>query len=100
MAIITLDEMKEHLAWTDDLGTDDDAVIQRCVDGAQMLIEAHLGHSIAETYDTTPAPLGVAVAMLAAHFYENREAVVTGTIATPLPWAVDSIVDAYRDRSF
>lgn len=100
MAIITLEEMKAHLNWTDDLGTDDDALITRQIEAAQGLIETHLGHEIEATYDPVPAPLQEAVAQLAAHFYENREAVVTGTIATELPWGVGSILDAYRDRSF
>lgn len=45
------------------------------------------------TVADVPALLKLAVRLLAAHFYENREAVVTGTIATELPLALRSILD-------
>lgn len=37
-----------------------------------------------------------AVKLLVGHWYEHREAVVTGTIATELPMAVDMLVGALR----
>lgn len=40
--------------------------------------------------------LDMAVLMLGAHYYHNREAVVTGTIATELPMGVAAICNTYR----
>jgi uncharacterized phiE125 gp8 family phage protein len=45
---------------------------------------------------TVPAPLKTAIILLAGHWYANREAVVTGTIATELPMAVASLISPYR----
>lgn len=43
-----------------------------------------------------PAPLVQAARMLLTHYYTNRTAVVTGTIATALPLAVESLCAMYR----
>jgi len=43
-----------------------------------------------------PPLLQTAIQLLAAHWYEHREAVVTGTIATEIPLAVDSILRLYQ----
>lgn len=43
-----------------------------------------------------PAPLLQAVQLLVGHFYANRESVVTGTIATAVPMAVDALCAPYR----
>lgn len=40
--------------------------------------------------------LTAAVKLLLGHFYANREAVVTGTIATELPLSVNALIDTYR----
>jgi uncharacterized phiE125 gp8 family phage protein len=39
-----------------------------------------------------PQPIRQAIQLLASHWYENREPVLTGTIATPLPMAVASLL--------
>ena len=44
----------------------------------------------------TPA-LRMAALMLISHWYTNREAVVTGTIATTIPLAYASLTHAYRE---
>lgn len=51
-------------------------------------------------YTSTPAALKHALLLLIGHWYENREAIVTGTIATDLPLAVQYIVDEYSVRRF
>jgi uncharacterized phiE125 gp8 family phage protein len=43
-----------------------------------------------------PSDLIHAVALLVAHWYENREAVITGTIASQLPLGVSAILAPYR----
>lgn len=46
--------------------------------------------------DAPPASITKAIRMLVAHWYENRTAVVTGTIATPLPMAVETLLGLER----
>ena len=43
-----------------------------------------------------PAPLVHAVKMLAAHFYENRRAVIVGTISSEIPYGIKAIINPYR----
>lgn len=43
-----------------------------------------------------PMPLRSAVKLMLGHLYENREAVVLGTIATELPLAVERLAAPYR----
>ncbi len=105
MAIVTLDQLKAQLNLTDDLGTDDDALLSRKIDAAQGHLERLLGFVIAETYGGTgqspiPTPLIEAVCQLAAHWYENREGTVVGFKAASLPFGVDEIVREYREWSF
>jgi uncharacterized phiE125 gp8 family phage protein len=46
--------------------------------------------------DDVPKPLKTAITMLAAQWFNNREATVTGTIATELPLAVSVLISPYR----
>jgi len=43
-----------------------------------------------------PAQIKAAILLLVGHWYANREAVVTGTIATQLPMAVDALLAPLR----
>ena len=45
---------------------------------------------------SVPEPLKQAVLLLAGHAFSNREAVVTGTIATELPLSVAWLLDPFR----
>lgn len=101
MAIVTVEQLKESLNITDDLGTSDDAHIGRLIDAAQGLLERQLGYKISETYpDEIPAPLCQAVSLLACHWYENREATLIGVTGQGLPLGVDAIVAEFREYSF
>ena len=52
---------------------------------------------ITATVGTTPsANIKHAVRMLCAHWYENRRAVITGTVATQMPMAVESLLNPER----
>ena len=51
-------------------------------------------------YTTVPEPIQQAMLLLMGHWYENREAVVTGTIATDLPLAVDYLLEDYTIRRY
>jgi uncharacterized phiE125 gp8 family phage protein len=50
------------------------------------------------TADTVPADIKAAILLMIGHLYGNREAVVTGTIATELPMAVKALLSPYVVR--
>lgn len=45
---------------------------------------------------TVPPAIKQAILLLIGHWYRNRESVVTGTIATSLPLAVEALLSTYR----
>lgn len=103
MAIVTLDIIKEQLAFTDDIGDVDDALLQRKLDAAQNHVERLLGFKIEATYggeeqDPVPPALIEAVTQLASWWYENREA--AGEAAREVPFGVREIVTEYREFTF
>ncbi|WP_296435583.1 MULTISPECIES: head-tail connector protein [unclassified Rhizobium] len=99
--IVTTAELKEQLNISDDLGTDDDALIGRTIAAAQGLIERQLGFAIETTYpDVVPPPLQQAVCLLACHWYENREGTLIGVTGQEIPFGVRDIVAEYREYSF
>lgn len=106
MAIVTLAELKEHLAFTVDLGTLDDALLGRLLAAAENHIDRMLGFKMeaaaddeAEGFeDGVPPALRLAITQLATHWYENREA--AGAVAKEMPFGVTEIVDSYREWTF
>jgi uncharacterized phiE125 gp8 family phage protein len=46
--------------------------------------------------DSVPEGIKAALKFMVAHWYENREPVVLGTIATELPFGVKSLLDIYK----
>lgn len=105
MAIVSLAELKEQLAFTDDIGAVDDALLQRKLDAAQQHVERLLGFKIEATYggqdqDPVPPVLVEAVCQLAAWWYEQREAAVTGTAVNEVPFGVREIVAGFREYTF
>jgi uncharacterized phage protein (predicted DNA packaging) len=102
--IVTVDQIKEQLNITADLGTDDDALIGRKAAAAQDHIERLLGYKIEETYggddqDPIPPALVEAVCQLAGQWYENRELSATGIVST-IPFGLEEIVRNYRNWTF
>lgn len=103
MAIVTLDQVKAQLAFTDDLGATDDPLLNRKIAAAQNHIERLLGFGIEATFggagqDPVPPALVEAVCQLAAWWYENREAATDK--AAELPFGVREIVQEYRGFTF
>lgn len=99
-SILTLTDVKAHLALTADQD-EDDMLIQLKLDGAQGMIERLLGYRLRdrfETFDALPAELREAILQLTAWWYENREAVADR--GAPLPFGVQDIIDAHRDWTF
>lgn len=101
MAVVSIDELKEQIGWSADLGAADDALMERKIDAAQAHIENLLGFKIEEKFTGgAPADLVEAVCQLAAHWIENREATLVGVTAQELPFGVWSIVAENREYSF
>ncbi|WP_430251699.1 head-tail connector protein [Neorhizobium sp. DAR64860/K0K1] len=99
--IVSVEELKQQLNLSDDLGTGDDALIGRTIAAAQGLLERQLGYPIEITYPVeVPAPLHQAVCLLAGHWFENREASLIGVSGQSLPFGVDEIVREFREYSF
>lgn len=51
-------------------------------------------------FSTVPPSTRVAILLLAAHWYENREAVITGTISTSLQMTVDALLGSLKWGSY
>lgn len=105
MEIVTLDQVKEQLSFTDDMGTADDALLTRKIEAAQDHIERLLGFKIEGTFggqdqDPVPASLVEAVSQLAAHWYEQRETAIAGQAMASIPFGVWEIVTEYREWEF
>ena len=106
MPIATLEQLKGQLNITPDIGTADDAMLQRKLAAAQTHIERLLGYRIEEQFQpageppasTVPPALVEAVLQLAAWWYEAREAASEG--AHEVPFGVREIVTEYRGWSF
>lgn len=82
----------------DDLGSyvrfaDDYTFPTDLAESQAILIEFTAGFGAAAD---VPAALKAAILLLVGHWYVNRETVVTGTIATSLPMAVDALINLSR----
>jgi len=105
--IVDLAAMKAHLNVT---FNDDDALITAKIAAAQSYVEAFVGFRLdEETFpdtddddfpDTVPAALVEAVMQLAAHRYENREAVLVGVNGQGLPLGLEDTLAQFRNYSF
>ena len=100
MAVATVAELKEELAFSGDLGAADDAMMGRHLEAAQGVIEQSLGFVLATEYPApavVPAPIKQAVLWLAVDFYEGRG---QPQGKEGLPVHVEHIVAAFREWSF
>jgi len=76
-------------------GTDDDALLTHKIAAAEAWIEAQIGVAFADL-DPYPASLDEAVLQLAAHWYEQREAVLIGVSANEVPFGVRELIASSR----
>lgn len=96
---LSLSDLKAHCNVS---GVDDDAVLTRYLAAAQSHVERLLGYRF-DTFsedsppEDVPADLELAVLMLAADWYENREASIVGVSAMAIPFGVSAIVNEYRN---
>jgi len=75
------------------------------IEAAQAHVERLLGFKIEEQFggpdqEPIPEPLKEAVLQLAAWWFEQREAGLTGTIVTTPPHSLPEIVAEYREWTF
>jgi uncharacterized phage protein (predicted DNA packaging) len=78
---------------------EDDIFLSAKLAAASGWIEAYVGEPFAGL-DPFPAAISEAVLQLAAHLYENREAVLVGVSASELPFGVVDLIRPYRVWSF
>jgi hypothetical protein len=100
MAVATVDELKEELSFTGDLGAADDAMLARHLVAAEAVIERQLGYRFEVEFnaeDPVPTALKQAVLWLAVDYYEGRG---RPDGAEALPPHVADLVQLYREWSF
>lgn len=103
MPVVSLEDLKAQLNFTDDIGGEDDALLEGKIAAAQGHIERLLGFQIADRFggedqELVPEPLVEAVLQLAAWWYERREAAGEGMQQTP--FGVAEIVAEFREFTF
>lgn len=103
MSVASVDELKEELSFTADLGAVDDVLLTRHLAAAEAVIERELGFTFAAQYVEAVPPVAVptalkqAVLWLAVDYYEGRG---QPQGKDPLPPHVAQIVQGYREWSF
>lgn len=105
MAIVSLEDLREQLSFTDDVGGEDTILLSRKIAAAQNHIERLLGFKIEATFggegqDPVPPVLVEAVLQLAAWWYEQRETAIVGNGVNDVPFDVSEIVNEYREWAF
>ncbi len=97
---LTVDDLKAHCNVT--IG-DDDPLLTRLLAAATKHVERLLGFALDDTDelpDGAPEDLEHAVYMLAAHWYENREASIVGVSAQSMPFGLADIIAEHRHYTF
>ena len=93
--------------------TDEDVLLETYATAAQRLVENRTGRTLYATEGEIPTDsetgeptdtsalvldddLTTAMLLLIGHWFENREAVVIGSITAELPMAVEALIGPYR----
>ncbi len=74
------------------------SVVYRAGYPTEPEVPAQGGNPAVPMRSTVPASIKAAICMLASQWFNNREATVTGAIATVLPLAVDALITPYKVR--
>lgn len=89
-------DIKPHLALPA-ADTGDDVLIQDYIDASEAHVVKHLRRDLDIEFPTGwPHPIKQAVRLLVGHFYNNREAVVSGPVFE-LPVGVKMLLAPWRD---
>lgn len=96
--VISVVEQKLHMSIEEDF-LDDDPIISGYIAAAESYVTCLVGENVA---DMTPVPgaLRQAIKMLAAHYYENREATAFDGRANEMPFGLLALVTPYRTWGF
>lgn len=97
---LTVIDLKQHCNVTSD---EDNDVLTRFLAAATSHLERLLGFKLTDTTalpDGPPADLELALLMLAAEWYENREASIVGVAMMAIPFGVEQIVNEHRTYTF
>ncbi len=83
---MTLEQVKQHLVIED---TKDDTLINTYISAGKATITNYLH----EEYNEESKTQNQALLLLVANWYANREATVSGTIISKLPYGVEFLLD-------
>lgn len=90
MALVSVPELKGQINLDHDL---DDALLGQKIDAAEGYCLSYIGGTLP---DPVPATYKQAVLMLAAFWYERREAGVVGGNPYLIPFGVHDLLQSYR----
>lgn len=92
-AVLTLVEIKLHCR-VEPTMTDDDPLLL----DLEMAAHLHVENLIRRTIDAAVGEnIKLAMLLLIAHWYRNRESIITGTLVATMPHAVEALLAAERD---
>lgn len=98
-------ELLRKQTYTDDCATEqipgDDRYLQGLLDAAEEWVSMYTHRPLGELCDgsgTLRPSVSHAVLMLAAHWYNQREAAVTGSMS-PAPYGIDTLLRPFRRLS-
>ncbi|MBB3142198.1 head-tail connector protein [Halomonas organivorans] len=113
--MLELDIIKQHVRLEPD-EVEEDTLLDTYATAARRMVEHQTGRNLYATEGEIPTDaegnatdehalvldddLTTAMLLLIGHWYENREAVALGTIATELPMAVQALISPYRHFHF
>lgn len=92
-----ISDLKAQLNITDEA---DDDLLGRCIASAEAFTTAYIGGGTPVEYTRAPADLRQAILLLAAHWFENREATLIGINATELPLGFYELASSHREWVF
>lgn len=93
---VTLAEIKDHVSAP--LSGADDSQLQGYLDAAGVWVEAYLRRDLDTDFpDGWPPPVGMAIMLMVAHWYDNRGA--AGEDMTEIAFGARKMLNPYRDLS-
>lgn len=93
MSLLSLPLLKQHLRIDHDA---DDALLAHKIAAAEQWIADFVGKPLAD-FNPLPATITEATLQLAAHWYEQREAVTFGDTGAVIPFGVYDLLRPYRE---
>lgn len=103
--VASIQGLKAQLAFTPDVGSTDDTLLQNLLDAALSYIESAVGFAIEERFggpgqDPIPAALSQAVLQLAAHWWDQRGHDEAAAMMKTAPIWIEMLWNEFRDWAF